>query len=81
MSASGCSIDTIPSSIYTYELSNINRRRLHIYANILGNDNKNYQCFIVAENNIVEFEVTTPPDVKGKIFCAFYGFVAENSMP
>ena len=39
MSASGCSIDAIPSSIYTYELSTINHRRLHIYANIVGPGN------------------------------------------
>jgi hypothetical protein len=26
---------------------------------------------IVAENPIVEFEVTTPPDVEGELFCAF----------
>ena len=37
MSTFGCSIDTIPSNIYDYELFTINRRRLHIYANIMGN--------------------------------------------
>ena len=41
MSTFGCSIDAIPSSIYAYELSTTNRKRLHIYANILGNDTIN----------------------------------------
>ena len=38
MSAFGCSIDTIPSNIRALELSNVIERKLHIYANIIGNN-------------------------------------------
>ena len=38
----------------------------------------NLSKIIVAENPIVEFEVTTPSDVEGKIYCAFCVFVAES---
>ena len=38
MNTFGCSIDTIPSNIRALELSNVIERKLHIYANIIGNN-------------------------------------------